>query len=132
VTKWLREKVPVTRILPVRRGEVSVSSILGALPLPARHSGQAVDAGHSLFASMVLAPDGPVNAEHLAQSLAHDPNVTRAKGFVHTAGGLALIHVVGGRHSIEAVPGDHDIGVVCVGLKDSFNPDELRALVAQR
>ena len=29
VTKWLREKVPATRILTVSRGEVPVSAVLG-------------------------------------------------------------------------------------------------------
>ena len=130
VTDWLREKVPATRIVPVSRGVVPASALLGALPLPARHGTLQPDVGHSLFASTVLKPDGPVEAEALAQALAGDPTVTRAKGFVQTANGLALVHVVGGRHSVEPAKGDHDLGLVCIGLKDGFQPDRLAALAS--
>lgn len=130
VTDWLRKKVPATRILPVRHGEVSASTLLGAFPLPARHGAQGSWQGHSLFASTVLTPKSDVDAQALAVALAADPSVTRAKGFVETAEGLALVHVVGPRYTIEVAQGDHAIGLVCIGLKDGFDPDGLQALVA--
>lgn len=129
VTKWLREKVPATRILTVSRGEVPVSAVLGALPLPARRSAQPPDTGHGRFASMVLKPERSVDAASLACALAADPCVTRAKGFVDTESGMALIHVVGHRHAVEPAFGDHLAGVVCIGLKDDFAPERLRALL---
>ena len=129
VTDWLRHKVPTTRIVPVRNGEVPASAVLGALPLPARHARHRSGETHSLFASTVLTPTSPVDAESLARALASDPTVTRAKGFVETADGLALVHVVGARHSTEATHGDHAIGLVCIGLKDSLDPDALHALL---
>lgn len=130
VTDWLKAKVPATRIVPVRHGAVPASALLGALPLPARHSTPGPDTAHGLFASTVLATDGPVDVEVLAQALAGDPCVTRAKGFVQTRDGLALVHVVGGRYSIEPAQGDHAIGLVCIGLKESFQADRLNALAS--
>tara|TARA_R110000787_G_scaffold284528_1_gene398340 strand:- start:187 stop:1071 length:885 start_codon:yes stop_codon:yes gene_type:complete len=130
VTDWLRQKVPATRILPVQRGEVQASTLLGAIPLPARHGAHSSWQGHSLFASTVLTPNSRVDAQALARALAADPSVTRAKGFVQTPDGLALVHVVGARHSVEGAQGDHALGLVCIGLKDGFDPDGLQALVA--
>jgi G3E family GTPase len=128
VTAWLREKAPGTRILPVIRGEVPAAAILGALPLPARGHAPGADA-HGAFASIVLTPDHAVDAEGLARALADNPGVTRAKGFVRTADGLALIHVVGHRHEVEAALGAHPLGVVCIGLKSEFDADRLQGLV---
>jgi G3E family GTPase len=130
VTGWLRKKVPATRILPVQRGEVPTSTLLGAIPLPARYGAPARWQGHSLFASTVLTPTAHVDAQALASALAADPSITRAKGFVATADGIALVHVVGARHSVEGAQGDHAIGLVCIGLKDVFDAVGLQALVA--
>ncbi len=130
VTDWLGHKAGTTRILPVRHGALPASALLGALPLPARHNGQSGGHGHTLFASTTLTPTAPVDAEALGRALACDATVTRAKGFVDTGHGLALVHVVGARHSTEKVQGQHVIGLVCIGPKDGFDPDALHALVA--
>ena len=130
VTDWLAQKVPTTRILPVQQGKVATGALLGALPLPARRSATPPDTGHSLFASTVLATEGLVDAHTLAKALAQEQSVTRAKGFVRTQDGLALVHVVGTRHSVEAATGAHATGLVCIGLKDSFCADRLNALIA--
>ncbi|WP_170166976.1 GTP-binding protein [Paracoccus methylarcula] len=82
-------------------------------------------APHGQFASLLLTPDGLVDAEGLAQALAGDPDITRAKGFVPTRTGLALLHVVGHRNSVEAATGDHPVGVVCIGLKGRLDPARL-------
>jgi G3E family GTPase len=131
VTEWLREKAPGTRLLPVSKGEVPASALLGALPLPAERGPQSPDTAHGLFTSLVLRPEGKMNADLLARSLASDPGVTRAKGFVATAEGLALIHVVGSRHSTEPAPDERRIGVVCIGLKEEFDADRVRGLANQ-
>lgn len=130
VTDWLRMMAPGTRVLPVRHGQVPISAVLGALPFPARHGSVAADAGHGLFASVVLRPEGHVDAQDLARALAATPCVTRAKGFVQTHDGAALVHVVGHRHAVERVEGAARTGVVCIGLRDGFDADALRALVA--
>lgn len=129
VTAWLRGKTPHARIIPAEKGAVPISAILGALPLPAR--GHRPDQGaHSLFASHVLRPQGPVDATALARALATTPSVTRAKGFVAGADGPALIHVVGHRHDVEPADPGHEPGVVCIGLKEALRPDALDALLA--
>ncbi|MEO0379221.1 MAG: GTP-binding protein [Pseudomonadota bacterium] len=130
VTEWLRGKVNRARIVPVSQGAVPISAVLGAVPLPARRGVQPDDVGHGLFASVVLEPGGNTNAETLARALAQEPCVTRAKGFVTTRAGYALIHVVGHRHAVEHVAGDHTVGVVCIGLKDGFAPERLHGLIA--
>lgn len=130
VTRWLDGRVPSARILPVERGEVPLGALLGALPLPVRDI-PSVRAVHSAFSSSVLRPTGPVDAEVLAERLAADPSVTRAKGYVAQQGGLALIHVVGNRHAVEKAEGTHEIGVVCIGLEHDFSPQRIEELAAQ-
>jgi G3E family GTPase len=132
VTGWLRGRAPGARILPVVKGAVPISAVLGALPLPARHSPDGATGAHGLFASTVLVPPGPVDAERLARALAEYPGVTRAKGHVETAKGPALIHVVGPRHSVETATGDHTTGVVCIGLKAEFDAVRVHALLADK
>lgn len=130
VTKWLKTRAPFARSLPIERGQVPLDAIVGALPLPARGIAP-MRAPHSDFASTVLRPDGPVDAQALAEKLAADPTITRAKGYVAQGNGLALIHVVGNRHAVEEAAGKHDIGVVCIGLKHEFSPQSIDVLVAQ-
>ncbi|WP_238365044.1 CobW family GTP-binding protein [Mesobacterium pallidum] len=130
VTDWLRAKAPRARIIPADHGQVPISAVLGALPLPAR--GHRPDAGaHGLFASHVLRPDGPVDAQALARALAEDPTITRAKGFVTGPTGPDLIHVVGRRHDVEPAATGHETGVVCIGFKGDLRPEALEALLAE-
>lgn len=128
VRVWLGERAPGTRVLSISNGAVPASAVLGALPLPARHATASMPGAHGLFASTVLAPAGPVDAERLAAALAADAGVTRAKGFVTTPMGPALVHVVGTRYSVEAATGDQTSGVVCIGLKEAFDASRLHAL----
>ncbi len=60
--------------------------------------------------------------------MANDPGVTRAKGYVETDDGVALIHVVGSRFDVEMVGGDHPIGIVCIGIKDLFVAERVHAM----
>lgn len=130
VTEWLKSRVPVARILPVERGQVPLDAIVGALPLPTQGLKPA-RSPHSDFASTVLRPTGPVEANALAAALAADPTVTRAKGYVAQEDGLALIHVVGNRHDVDIADGKHDIGVVCIGLKHDFSPHRVEELATR-
>ena len=120
VSDWLKVRARHARLIPVENGVVSLDAIVGALPLPVKGI-PATRSPHSDFASTVLYPNCQVDAEKLAQLLADDPTVTRAKGYVETNAGLSLIHVVGSRCSIEPVRGEHDVGVVCIGLKHEFD-----------
>ncbi len=129
VSEWLKASAPRARILPVEKGQVALDAIVGALPLPARGFAPS-RSPHGDFASIVLRPGGPVDAEALAASLAADPTVTRAKGYVVQGDGLVLIHVVGNRHAVEKADGSHDIGVVCIGLKHEFAAERIEELAS--
>ena len=128
VEAWLKERAPHARRLRAERGQVPLQAIVGAIPLPSRHGGP--PGTKSRFASTVLSPDGPVDAGALARALAGVEAITRAKGYVTTPGGLALIHVVGRRFSVEAAEGRHETGVVCIGPAALF--DEVRAAISVR
>ncbi|MGR3802831.1 CobW family GTP-binding protein [Marinibacterium profundimaris] len=131
VTAWLSAKAPATRVLPVSRGELPVRAVVGAVPFPQR-GGPSPATGHARFDSVLLEPSGPVDAEALARALAAEPSVTRAKGFVQTGDGLALIHVVGQRGAVEAVSGERRVGIICIGLRGELDAPALHALVAPR
>lgn len=120
LTDWLTPRAQGARIMTCEQGRVPLGAIVGALPLP-RQGLPVGRSPHGDFASTVLRPSGPVDAAALAAKLAADPTVTRAKGYVPQADGLALIHVVGCRHTVEPVTGEHEIGVVCIGLKHEFS-----------
>ena len=128
VIGWLRGKARGARVIPAIKGDVPLSAVVGALPLPARGKGTAAET-HGAFASIVLEPAGPVDADALAAALGADTGVTRAKGFVQTADGMALIHVVGHRATAEPATGDHPVGVVCIGVREVFDAERLRGLV---
>lgn len=128
VTEWLRGKARGARIIPAVQGDVPLSAVVGALPLPARGRGMAAET-HGAFASVVLEPAGPVNAQTLADALGADEGVTRAKGFVQTKDGMALIHVVGHRVSVEPATGKHPEGVVCIGVREVFDAGRLGNLI---
>ncbi len=127
VRDWLKGNHPGKRILPVVSGQIPISAALGALPFPARQP-SAADTAHSRFESIVLRPDGIVDADALGVALANDPGVDRAKGFVAGDEGMVLLHVVGNRHNTEAASGDHEVGVICIGLKDQLDPARIRGL----
>lgn len=126
---WLRAQAPGVRLLPVANGAVPAAAVLGALPLP-RRGHDTVPGPHGRFTSTILRPGGPVEAAALARALAADEGVTRAKGFVRTAEGKALIHVVGPRHSVEPAPEAEGEGVVCIGLREVLDEARLQALAA--
>lgn len=130
VTGWLTAKAPDTKVLPVSRGEIPVSALLGAVPFPQRHAPSPAT-GHARFASALLTPSAAIDADALAAALARDPAVTRAKGFVRTDGGMALIHVVGQRGTVEPATDKHPIGVICIGLADELDAEALQALVSE-
>ncbi|NDV00051.1 CobW family GTP-binding protein [Pseudoroseicyclus tamaricis] len=125
VTAWLKERAPRTRLLPVTRGEVPITAVLGSIPLPAR--GHRPGGGaHGLFESLVMEPGHPLDAAALAEALAKEPGVTRAKGFVPTSEGMMLIHVVGNRCQTEPASEVRAPAVVCIGLKGEFDADRVR------
>jgi G3E family GTPase len=128
VVEWLRGKARGARVIPAEQGNVPLSAVVGALPLPARGKGAAPET-HGAFASIVLEPVGPVDAQALALALGADEGITRAKGFVPVEGGMALIHVVGHRATVEAAKGEHPVGVVCIGVREVFDAGRLKGLV---
>jgi G3E family GTPase len=127
VEGWLNTQAPLARILHAERGMVPLEAVVGAIPLAGRHSGAPI--AKSTFAGTVLSPNGPVNAQNFARALAEVDAITRAKGYVETEEGLALIHVVGPRYEVEPVDGPHKVGVVCIGAAALFDPELVKDLV---
>lgn len=127
VRDWLRNKSGAARVVEVAKGNVPLEAVVGALPLAGRRQVFGADT-HAAFDSVVLAPEHPVDATALARQLADDPAITRAKGYLRTADGMALLHVVGPRYEVEQASGDHRIGVVCIGPKGDFDSARIVSL----
>lgn len=123
VEVWLKSRAPRARMHHAVHGALPLEAVVGAIPLAARHT--TTPMAKSSFKSTVLAPQGPVNAETLARALAETEAITRAKGYVPTDDGLALIHVVGPRYEVERADGQHEIGVVCIGPSALFEAELL-------
>ncbi len=130
VCGWLRVRSGPARLVTSAKADVPLAAIVGALPLAGRRLSSGSDP-HAAFASVVLTPESPVDAQALARRLADDDSVTRAKGYVPTSEGLALIHVVGPRWDVEAAEGTHQIGVVCIGPKATFDAQKILQFVGQ-
>lgn len=128
VEDWLRSHAPTARILQAVQGALPLEAMVGAIPLAKQQ--RSAPTAKSSFASTVLAPEGRVSAENLARALAEVDAITRAKGYVRTDEGLALIHVVGPRYEVEAAEGLHEVGVVCIGPSALFNADMVQDLVS--
>ncbi|MEW9920286.1 GTP-binding protein [Marimonas sp. MJW-29] len=127
VEDWLRMQAPQARVLRAERGKVPLEAVVGAIPLVGRYGSAPMS--KSAFASTVLSPRGPMNAEDLARTLAGVDAITRAKGYVETDEGLALIHVVGERYEVEIADGPHEVGVVCIGARALFDAELVQNLV---
>lgn len=127
VRDWLRGKTGAARVVEAAKGAVPLEAVVGALPLAGRRQVFGADT-HAAFDSVVLAPEHPVDAAALAQQLADDPAITRAKGYLRTADGVALLHVVGPRFEVEQASDDHRIGVVCIGPKEAFDGARIQGL----
>ncbi|WP_121065479.1 CobW family GTP-binding protein [Chachezhania antarctica] len=126
---WLRDHVPGTRIVEAEHGKVSPQVLLGAIPLP-RQGHKVTGHADALFQSRVLHPAEPVDAIVLARGLAEgDLGLVRAKGYVpKPGGGMSLIQVVGSRWTVEDAGDSHAPGIVCIGLKATFDPAQLERL----
>ncbi|MCW3783650.1 CobW family GTP-binding protein [Defluviimonas salinarum] len=119
---WLETIAPRRPVVHAQFGAVPVDVALGSL---SAHGAGPADKfnGHSRFKSVVLRPERPVDAEAMASALAANPGVARAKGFVLTPSGYALLHVVGPRYTVESIACSHPIGVVCIGLDAELELD---------
>lgn len=128
VREWLTEQAPKTRIIEAPQNGIAPEAVIGAVPFAAQLT-QAPTQTHVSFASTVLEPSGAIDAEALANRLAQDPSITRAKGFVQTPKGMALIHIVGHRAEVEEAMPPQRVGVVCIGLRNEFDADAVQRLV---
>jgi len=126
---WLRTEVPGTRIVEAAHGKVSPQVLLGAIPLP-RQGHKVTGHADGLFHSRVLQPEGTIDPVALARELAEgDLGLVRAKGYLpKEGGGMSLIQIVGLRWSVEEAEDGHAPGIVCIGLKATFDPARLEKL----
>ncbi|MDR6263896.1 GTP-binding protein [Roseobacter sp. N2S] len=84
------------------------------------------------FGSVSLPFEMPCDPTALAQLLASDQlDLVRAKGFVcDDAGGVFAVQSVSRRWSVEAAAADSPLGLVCIGLKPSFDAAAVRNAVS--
>lgn len=128
LTAWLSAMAPDAAQVPARFGDVAPETILGVVADPsAGHSAPHSDAQ---FESMILRPDGEVDASVLAQDLASgEYGVIRAKGYIAGADGqIWLIQTVGRRWQAEQVQGHSVTGIVCLGLRGLLMRERLGKL----
>lgn len=121
VKDWLSTVAPIARCLPIANGEIALEALIGTIPFAQRRPMENVT-HKSVFDSIVITPDHNIDPQALGEAFAKDPTITRAKGFVQTATGTALIHVVGSRYSFDLLDDHHSLGVVCIGIKGEFDP----------
>ena len=121
----LANGVPRAHLLRTVQGQVPNAVLLGRfapdqLPAAGGHS----DAD---YASVVVAPDGPVDAAAMAHDLATGGyGLVRAKGFVRDHGGeMALIQIVGNHVDVQLGRPSGRIGVVCIGLRTHIGVAQL-------
>ena len=83
------------------------------------------------FGTVSLPFDRPCDPTALAQFLASDDmGLVRAKGFVRDdAGGVFAVQSVSRRWTVDAAVAVSPLGVVCIGLKPSFDAEAVRDAV---
>lgn len=113
VTAWLRSIVPAQPVLPASFADLPTSIILDDLKTGSR-TASCYSPSHAAFESYVLRPGAETDADALGRTLAADPRIERAKGYLRSNAGLALLNVVGHRYSVVPAVGDHAVGVVCI------------------
>ena len=127
---WIAAVVPSAQVIPVTQGRIPPDVILDA-------SGCVTDPVHSphfdqMFESIVLAPEQVSDCHALARLVATGGfGVIRAKGhLMDDTGQSYLIQVVGSRHETTQSDRSGTDGLVCIGLRNQWKPDKLRAVVA--
>ncbi len=130
LTRWLSGIAPDAQVIPITRGCIPPAVVLGATgrldePTPSPHSDQ-------LFESIVLRPDVVCDPSALAHLVAHGSfGVIRAKGHVRDRNGDRYLVQIVGTRSETIRSSSHGIeGLVCIGLKGKWRPEELFAAIA--
>ena len=125
---WLSEMAPDAAQVPARFGDVAPETILGVVADPS--TGHTAPHSDAQFESMILRPDGDVDASVLAQDLATGGyGVIRAKGYVAGAEGQTwLIQTVGRRWQAEQAQEQGVTGIVCLGLRGLLLRDQVGKL----
>ena len=125
---WLSEMAPDAAQVPARFGDVAPETILGVVADPS--TGHTAPHSDAQFESMILRPDGDVDASVLAQDLATGGyGVIRAQGYVAGAEGQTwLIQTVGRRWQAEQAQEHGVTGIVCLGLRGLLLRDQVGKL----
>lgn len=79
---------------------------------------------------LTLRPTGPIEVDHIAQALATDQGIIRAKGFATLPDGKKrLLQVVGQRWQTSPASRDKSDGIVCLGFKGQLKREALLKLL---
>ena len=112
---WLKEIVLTKPVIPLRHEQMPFEMIIGLVSVAGRFD--APPSHHfTNFTARQIVTDDVIKASELAENLANDQMVVRAKGFVQTTDGIKLIHVVGPRYDITPAPPSSPLGVICIEI----------------
>ena len=111
---WLRECAPEATVVDATHSAIDPAALLSSFI--ARSRGAYLTNAHcQTMRSWVIQPEEGTDPAGLAQELAADEGVIRAKGFVKTAGGMKTVQVAGKRWSVSDAADDVAEGVVVIG-----------------
>ncbi|MFD0915191.1 CobW family GTP-binding protein [Pseudahrensia aquimaris] len=115
VRDWLAQKAPQASIINSEHSAVDPSLILQSFI--GRPRGAYLTNSHrNPMKSKVVIPEGVVDADAFAESLAQHEGIVRAKGFVLSENGMTLVQVVGQRWAISTADSGREVGVVVIGF----------------
>ncbi|GHF51793.1 CobW family GTP-binding protein [Seohaeicola zhoushanensis] len=132
LTAWVAAQAPGAAVVPCRDAQVPAEVVIGLGPHPVEAHAHAHDHADGLFESIVLTPAASEDAAGLARQIATGPyGVVRAKGWLRTPEGMALIQVAGRQGTATPASPESREGLVCIGLKGQLDIAALHALAAR-
>lgn len=114
VHDWLTRTAPQAIIIPCEQGQVEPSTVLQSF-IGRSRGAYLTQAHRNPMKSKTVQVDGLAALEGLAQRLAQNDAIIRAKGFATTAKGTKLLQLVGRRWTVSDVAGDKPDGIVVIG-----------------
>jgi len=125
---WLAARNRQARIVQTAQSMVPPETVLESFLGRSHGTGPHHEAAN--LDMLTLRPTGPVEVDHIAQALATDQGIIRAKGFATLPDGeKRLLQVVGQRWQTSSASRDKSDGIVCLGFKGQLKREALLKLL---